>query len=367
MTPLELTSAYSVFPNMGMRIAPVLVKKVVDRFGRVLEDNTMEPLDILVASTAGGPVRSREFKYSQGQERIGDSVDEVRPSGTGLVDETQNLSAEDQAGMGIEYLLARVVPGSAPGGRPPMRRVLAPATSYLMLSVLRDTCMSGTASSVSRMRRRDLGGKTGTTDECTDAWFVGFNPKYTTGVWIGHDAKVSLGGREYGAASALPVWMDFMAHALQNEPIGGYPPPPGVVFPAEIASVRNPRWEALLEAKPDFEPSVETKEISPVDVPFATAAAASPSIMGFPMGAFGFFPHSEGLRVLSPTGQPLGQGDYVADQRGTVRLHRNDYIENEESKEGKRRREPSQDSMVHPRTMLQGLLQRFLRDFGTEQ
>jgi penicillin-binding protein 1A len=367
VTPLELTSAYSVFPNMGIRIAPVLVKKVVDRFGRVLEDNTMEPLDISAASVAGATTRAWPYSSQDGTGGMVRPRPASGPAATGLVDEMRKLTVNSEVGAGIESLLAGVFPASAGGGRPPMERVLNPAPAYLMLSALREVCISGTAASVSRMRRRDLAGKTGTTDDCTDAWFVGFNPKYTTGVWIGHDAKVSLGGREHGATAALPVWKEFMAEALRDDPSQGYPPPPGVAFSAEVALGRNPRWEALLEAKPDFDPSVETKEICAVDMAFTTASAPPHAMMGFPIGSYGYFPSTEGLRVLSPTGQPAGQSYYVTDQRGNVRLQREDYVDADESKKDKRRPEPAREPVFPLGRNLEGFVTWFLRNLQMEQ
>ena len=122
----------------------------------------------------------------------------------GLIEEMRNLALEGQdssSGPGLEEALSGAFQPAAASRGPRMMRVLSPQTAYLMASILRDTCVSGTAAAASRLRRKDLAGKTGTTDDCTDAWFVGFNPKYTTGVWIGYDAKVSLGRQEYGATA----------------------------------------------------------------------------------------------------------------------------------------------------------------------
>jgi len=69
-----------------------------------------------------------------------------------------------------------------------------------------------------------LGGKTGTTNDFTDAWFIGFSPSMTTGVWIGFDEKKSLGAKESGAHAALPIWMDFMKAALAGKDPGEFQP-----------------------------------------------------------------------------------------------------------------------------------------------
>jgi penicillin-binding protein 1A len=71
-----------------------------------------------------------------------------------------------------------------------------------------------------------VAGKTGTTNDFTDAWFVGFSPTMTTGVWIGYDEKKTLGNKETGARAALPIWMGFMKVALADKDPGEFQPPP---------------------------------------------------------------------------------------------------------------------------------------------
>lgn len=214
VTLLELTGAYTVFPNNGIRLAPVLVKRVLDRFGRVLEDNTTVTVDPTQGTQEEVPTREQFFGHGS-------------PSGSrpGFINELRSLGApSEKESFNIEALLERSFPKPR-FTREPVR-VLSAGTAYAMISMLKETCVNGTASVVAKLRRSDLAGKTGTTDDCTDAWFVGFNPTYTAGVWIGHDAKVSLGKKEYGATAALPVWMDFMRKALQKEPVRDYSQPP---------------------------------------------------------------------------------------------------------------------------------------------
>ena len=76
--------------------------------------------------------------------------------------------------------------------------------------------------------KHPLGGKTGTTNNFTDAWFVGFSPSVTCGVWVGYDEKKTLGNKETGAVAALPIWMDFMRVALKGKDAEKFSePPPG--------------------------------------------------------------------------------------------------------------------------------------------
>ena len=77
-----------------------------------------------------------------------------------------------------------------------------------------------------------LAGKTGTTNDFTDAWFVGFSPSTTCGVWVGYDEKKTLGDKETGAHAALPIWIDFMKVALAGKDPGQFQPPPAVSLSA---------------------------------------------------------------------------------------------------------------------------------------
>jgi penicillin-binding protein 1A len=85
--------------------------------------------------------------------------------------------------------------------------------------------LHGTGIAASKMEY-PLAGKTGTTNDFTDAWFIGFSPAMTTGVWIGYDEKKSLGAKESGARAALPIWMDFMKVALAGKDPGDFQPMP---------------------------------------------------------------------------------------------------------------------------------------------
>jgi penicillin-binding protein 1A len=101
---------------------------------------------------------------------------------------------------------------------PRMRKVLDPEIAGRMLSLLENVVHSGTAAAAKSLGR-PVGGKTGTTNDFADAWFVGFTPSLTTAVWVGYDAKTTLGNKEAGSVVALPIWIDFMAAILKDKPI----------------------------------------------------------------------------------------------------------------------------------------------------
>ena len=108
-------------------------------------------------------------------------------------------------------------------------RIIPARNAFVMASLLNEVARSGTAAKAqSTLKRPDLYGKTGTTNDAVDTWFAGFQPKVTTVVWMGRDDNTSLGAREFGATLALPIWIDYMRQALQREPVVTLQPPAGV-------------------------------------------------------------------------------------------------------------------------------------------
>ncbi len=151
VTPLELTSAYQVFANLGKRCKPFLIRRIVDSDGKVLEENS-----------------------------------------------------------------------------PQCEQVLPPQETRVLVDMLRAVVLEGTGRGA-RDLPRIVAGKTGTTNEYTDAWFIGFSPHISAGVWVGYDTKVSLGRGMSGARAALPIWIDFMAVATAKYPDDDFPLPEGTV------------------------------------------------------------------------------------------------------------------------------------------
>jgi penicillin-binding protein 1A len=155
-TLLETTSAYTAFPNQGVRMTPYSISKVLDREGNLLEENRGEPTDVIRADTA-----------------------------------------------------------------------------FVMTNLLRSVVLRGTAEADKDIPW-PIAGKTGTVDENTDAWFIGFDPDLTIGVWVGFDEKKSMGSLEQGAVAALPIWTDVMQGHIARHPDKDDPPsfeaPGNIVF-----------------------------------------------------------------------------------------------------------------------------------------
>jgi len=156
-TLLEVTSAYTSFPNQGVRMKPFEVLKVMDRDGNLLEENRPESSVVIRADTA-----------------------------------------------------------------------------YVMTNILRGVVSPRGTGAAAGVLNWPIAGKTGTVDENTDAWFIGFDPDITVGVWVGFDEKKSLGSLEQGAKAALPIWIDFMRSYIDGRPDKDEPPdfqaPGNIVF-----------------------------------------------------------------------------------------------------------------------------------------
>lgn len=110
------------------------------------------------------------------------------------------------------------------------QRVVPERNTFLVNTLLQEVTRSGTAARAqATLKRPDLYGKTGTTNDMVDAWFAGFQPNLVAVVWVGYDTPRTLGNRAFGSTLALPAWMDFMAVALKNVPVQEVQPPEGVV------------------------------------------------------------------------------------------------------------------------------------------
>lgn len=112
---------------------------------------------------------------------------------------------------------------------PTAERAIPPDTAYLMVRMMQEVILNGTGRAA-RGLGHHLAGKTGTTNENTDAWFIGFSPDLVGGVWIGFDTPRPLGDRQSAAAVALPIWIRFMGQVLPLFPNRNFPVPPGITF-----------------------------------------------------------------------------------------------------------------------------------------
>ena len=112
---------------------------------------------------------------------------------------------------------------------PTHTKVIDKSTAYIITHLMEEVVQYGTGWRV-RALNRPVAGKTGTTNNLHDAWFVGFTPRYITGVWVGNDQEQSIGAKETGSRAASPIWLDFMQQALKGKPVLVFPVPENVVF-----------------------------------------------------------------------------------------------------------------------------------------
>ena len=169
---LELTAGFGVFANGGDRVKPVFIKKIVTMRGEVLEENT---------------------PYVEVEEE-----------------------EEDEGRMESPASL-------------PKERLISPQHAFIMTSLLQGVVQHGTGQRAKALGR-PIAGKTGTSSDYADAWFIGFTPSLLASVWVGFDDRTSLGKNETGAVAALPIWISFMEKALDEIPAEPFEPPEGIVF-----------------------------------------------------------------------------------------------------------------------------------------
>jgi penicillin-binding protein 1A len=142
-----------------------------------------------------------------------------------LIEHTSAFTVFPDEGIHIEpHYLRRVT--SYDGAvmeelRPNVTDVIPPEVARTMVAMLEDVVQFGTGVRAKEIGRPS-GGKTGTTNDFTDAWYIGFTPQITTGVWVGNDAHVTLGKKETGARAALPIWIQFMEQGMQGMPVENF-------------------------------------------------------------------------------------------------------------------------------------------------
>jgi penicillin-binding protein 1A len=110
------------------------------------------------------------------------------------------------------------------------RQVADPQSVFQLVTMMQGVVQRGTGVPAGAGLNRPIAGKTGTSQDFTDAWFSGFTPDVVTVVWVGFDNPVSLGDNQTGAAVAAPIWHDYMAFALKHRPVLSFPQPPGVTM-----------------------------------------------------------------------------------------------------------------------------------------
>ncbi|MCE5232586.1 MAG: penicillin-binding protein 1A [Mizugakiibacter sp.] len=203
VSPLAMARGYAVFANGGFLVDPYFVAEIDDRDGK--------------AVYAANPARA----CRSCPERVLADAGQAAPT---------QPAAAPRAGVAALAPIgaAQAAPAAAAGGPHLAPRVIDVRNDYLVTSLMQSVIDHGTGSGAKVLGRKDLAGKTGTTNDHRDAWFSGFNTHVVATVWVGLDDFGSLGRGEFGAKAALPIWIDFMRAALSGMPDSALPMPPGI-------------------------------------------------------------------------------------------------------------------------------------------
>ena len=179
VTPLELARGFAIFANGGYRVQPYLIDRIEDTQGNLLFE--------------ARPLRACMDCWLENDEEA-----------------------------------AKVLPvGAFDDPKAPL--AIDPRIAYNMDSMLKDVILSGTATRAKQLKRDDIAGKTGTTNESRDSWFAGYQPELVAIAWVGRDDNKPLGRGEWGGTAALGIWIDFMEEALAEIPVATIKQPEGMV------------------------------------------------------------------------------------------------------------------------------------------
>nr|WP_223268849.1 penicillin-binding protein 1A [Marinobacter nauticus] len=220
LTPMELARGFAVIANGGYDVQPYLIERIEEWDGTVVYE---APKTILC-----------DENCDASQTQVADaeqSTSEQPPEIEGM---TLPASAAEE-----NTTKPRI-----------MQRLADERSIYIMHSMMQDVVRRGTGRRALALNRSDIAGKTGTTNEQKDTWFAGFNHDIATTVWVGFDQPSPLGRGEYGASTALPIWVDYMKVALADQPAATMPRPNGIVnirINPETGERARPGEEAVFE------------------------------------------------------------------------------------------------------------------------
>ncbi|GMR07328.1 MAG: penicillin-binding protein 1A [Gammaproteobacteria bacterium] len=215
VAPMEIARGYATFANGGYRIEPYYIDRIEDAKGKVLLQS--EPL-----------VVCSECEQQQATEN---TAEQTAFAGESKGEDTTII----QAGNASNEVNVNDKDNTAEAGNPATEmknmapRIISKQNHYLMVSMMGDVIRYGTGRRALKLGRKDIAGKTGTTNDQRDAWFSGYNRDLVTVSWVGFDKNLPLGSRETGARAALPMWLAYMGEALKGTAESTFEQPPGMV------------------------------------------------------------------------------------------------------------------------------------------
>jgi penicillin-binding protein 1A len=234
LTLQELTRVYGTFPAGGIRPDLIFIRKITDKTGKVIEEN--EP-------------------YALDPEHVFDFVEPGPSEGlnSDLMLEEERLIKKDKLKLTEQEL--KILYGSAI----PPGHVITPQTAFLMVDLMRDVIDHGTGFKAKALNRPS-GGKTGTTNDESDAWFVGYVPDLIAGVWVGFDNRKPIGPRMTGGVVAAPIWLYYMEEVLKDKPVKDFAVPANI----KLAQIDSMTGGSAIE---DLKPEPEELEIPTEEAP----------------------------------------------------------------------------------------------------
>ena len=204
VSPLEMAGAYAVFANGGFKVEPYYLDRIVSPEGKVVYESQPR---FACPECLQPPTTNAEGTAGEGGSETASDAPIRAPSN------------DEMRWGGLTYLQEQWLAPS----------VISPQNDFLMTDMMSDVIRRGTATRALQLKRTDLAGKTGTTNDRRDTWFCGFNAGLVATAWVGFDQERSLGPGEEGGRTALPMWVYFMAEALKGVPEQRRPAPPGLV------------------------------------------------------------------------------------------------------------------------------------------
>ncbi|PIT99390.1 MAG: penicillin-binding protein 1A [Bdellovibrionales bacterium CG10_big_fil_rev_8_21_14_0_10_45_34] len=222
-TLYEMTRAYGVFANLGRRLTPIMIRKVITASGEEVLSATS--LDERFKTDLENLAQEFEKKRTETLAYL-NSTDAAKPTDTppketGEMGEAETILPAHEAKR----------KGPLPLYFEDPDQLISPQSAYLITSILTGVIRDpGGTGARARALGRTAAGKTGTTSDYFDTWFIGYTPQFITGVWVGFDAEKSLGRGETGSSTALPIWLEVMKKLHDNREIREFSVPSKIVF-----------------------------------------------------------------------------------------------------------------------------------------
>ena len=223
LTPIELAQGYTTLANGGYHVEPWFIDRIENNSGEILfsanpitvcEDCSNSPNDTTDETTQPNSSAANTAPIDASQHNGPKEELEEFAFLENLPSDNETSSLSDTPAMPLPIYAERTV---------------EPRIIYIINTMLKDVIKRGTGRKARSLKRSDIGGKTGTTNDQKDAWFSGFSPDVVTTVWVGFDAPQTLGRREYGGTAALPIWIEFMGETLKDFPVNNKLQPDGLV------------------------------------------------------------------------------------------------------------------------------------------